>query len=1061
MRFVWTLLVLLAPAAFAAEPDAAKGLQPISIAEAKRSDVVDFEREILPMLKNNCLACHNQTKAKADLILETPQTILKGGESGVAVVPGKSAESLLLKVAAHQAKPVMPPRENKVAASNLTPEQLGLLKLWIDQGARGEVRQAGPIDWQPVPDNLNPIYAVALSQDGQFAACGRANQIFIYHVPSRKLVTRLIDPNVTNDVAAAHRDLVQSLAFNADATLLASGSYREVKLWRRPANVKAQQWSGPGTNAVALSSDGRWLTAASDTNIVMWDTATGKQTFGFAGNTNAVGTLISSPNAARVWVASTNALAVFNLTNGSLVVLTNVASAVTAATPLTDTLLAAGHADTVIRLWELTEGATNALMMLREFKGHDGAITSLQPYTTNQFVSGSSDGTLRHWTIDKAEAIKVLKHDAPITAVAVRPDGKRLASAGTNKVAKLWSAEDGKLIAELKGDRYAQESAAEAERTLTVAAGEVTYRKTVLEAAEKQNQSQSERQKKAEEAFAAADKSFNEKKQALATATDGKSTADKALADLNAEIKKATDEFFEADKLAKSAAAEAKIASERAIRSKVAADQASQTKSATEKVASDAAQIAATAKAAGDTNAPTNILTEAELVAAKARSFADTVAADAAAKTKAAEDAKGAAEKAIDLVASRSFLAGQLRVAYDKTTNSAPQRVKAATDKLTTASNALVSAEKEFKKTELPRATSENELQLAKGAAKQAADALTAAKAGLQTAETDQKAKDTVLQAAKKVAVDSEQSILTLAFSPDNLTIASAGEDRRVHTWSAETGAPFEVYAGHTNVVRAVAFSSPDKLVSVADHHATVWELNPRWSLERSLGTGGETSPIADRVMAVRFSRDGQRLASGSGEPSRSGEIKVWHVTDGKLLADLTNVHSDTVLSLDFSPDDKFLASGAADKFARVVELASGKVIKAFEGHTHHVLGVSWKRDGRSLATAGADNIVKVWDFTTGERKKNIEGFSKEVASVNFIGATDQAVTSSGDSQVRIVRENGESVRTFSGAADYMYSATATPDGKIVVAGGQDSVLRIWNGADGNVLATFPAPAKP
>jgi WD40 repeat protein len=213
--------------------------------------------------------------------------------------------------------------------------------------------------------------------------------------------------------------------------------------------------------------------------------------------------------------------------------------------------------------------------------------------------------------------------------------------------------------------------------------------------------------------------------------------------------------------------------------------------------------------------------------------------------------------------------------------------------------------------------------------------------------------------------------------------------------------------------------------------------------------------------MAVRFSRDGQRLASGSGEPSRSGEIKVWQVADGRLLSDLTNVHSDTVLSLDFSPDDKFLASGAADKFARVVELASGKVVKAFEGHTHHVLGVSWKRDGRSLATAGADNIVKVWDFTTGERKKNIEGFSKEVASVNFIGATDQAVTSSGDSQVRIVRENGENVRTFSGAADYMYSATATPDGKVVVAGGQDSVLRVWNGADGNVLATFPAPAKP
>ena len=1059
MKTLWPSLLLVALAATAADPPP-KDLQPISIAELKRADVVDFQRDILPLLKDNCLACHNQTKAKADLILETPQTILKGGESGPAAIAGKSSESLLLKVAAHQSKPVMPPRENKVAAANLTPDQLGLLKLWIDQGAKGEVRAAGPIDWQPVPDHLNPIYAVALSQDGQFAACARANQIFVYHVPSRQLIARLIDPTVTDDVAAAHRDLVQSLAFNPDATLLASGSYREVKIWRRPTNVKTMQWPSVGTNVTTLSSDGKWLAAVVETNIVVWDTVTGTQAFTLSGETNPAPALALSPNAARLWAASTNSLSVFSVTNRTLVAMTNVASAVTAAATITDTLLVAGHADNVIRLWELNASATNALTMLKKFKGHDGVITSIQSLATNQFVSGSADGTLRLWSLDKAEPAKVLKHEAPIIAVAIRPDGKRFASAASN-TAKLWNANDGKLVAELKGDRYAQEATAEAERTLTVATAEVSYRKTALESAEKQNQSQTDRLKKAEEAFAAADKNFDEKKQALATATDGKSAADKALVDLNAEIKKATDEFTEADKLAKAAAAEAKTASQRAVQTKMAADQASQTKNATEKVASDAAQIAVTTKAAGDTNSPATIVAEAEAVATKARAFADAVAADAASKLKAAEEARTAADKAIDLVASRSFAAGELRVTYDKTTNSAPQRIKETTDKLATASNALASAEKEFKKTEIPRSTSENELQLAKGASKQSSDVLSAAKGALQTAEGDQKTKDAALQTAKKNAGDSEKPILALSFSPDNLTLATAGEDQRVHTWSAETGVPFEVYAGHSNAVCAVAFSSPGKLISVADHNAIAWDVNPSWSLERSLGTGNETSPIADRVMAVRFSRDGQRLASGSGEPSRSGEIKLWQLADGHLLTDLTNVHSDAVLSLDFSPDDKFLASGAADKFARVVELASGKVIKAFEGHTHHVLGVSWKRDGRSLATAGADNFVKVWDFTTGERKKNIEGFSKEVASVNFIGATDQAITSSGDSQVRIVRDNGESVRSFSGAADYMYSAIATPDGKVVVAGGQDSVLRVWNGSDGNVLATFPPPAKP
>jgi cytochrome c len=54
----------------------------LPIADMKRAEPVDFEKEVLPILKNNCLACHNQTKAKAGLILETPQSILKGGDSG-------------------------------------------------------------------------------------------------------------------------------------------------------------------------------------------------------------------------------------------------------------------------------------------------------------------------------------------------------------------------------------------------------------------------------------------------------------------------------------------------------------------------------------------------------------------------------------------------------------------------------------------------------------------------------------------------------------------------------------------------------------------------------------------------------------------------------------------------------------------------------------------------------------------------------------------------------------------------------------------------------------------
>ena len=91
----------------------------------------------------------------------------------------------------------MPPPDNDVKAKPLTPQELGLIKLWIDQGAKGEVKSASPmITWQPLPPGINPIYAVAITPDGQYAAAARANQIFLYHVPSKRELGRLTDPSL-------------------------------------------------------------------------------------------------------------------------------------------------------------------------------------------------------------------------------------------------------------------------------------------------------------------------------------------------------------------------------------------------------------------------------------------------------------------------------------------------------------------------------------------------------------------------------------------------------------------------------------------------------------------------------------------------------------------------------------------------------------------------------------------------------------------------------------------------------------------------------------------------
>src|SRR5260221_13805838 len=94
---------------------------PIEIAEVKRDADVDFEKEILPIFRRNCLACHSATEAQSDLVLESPQTILKGGSEGPAAVVGKSGESRLLKLASKQKEPFMPPEDKVVKVKTLKP----------------------------------------------------------------------------------------------------------------------------------------------------------------------------------------------------------------------------------------------------------------------------------------------------------------------------------------------------------------------------------------------------------------------------------------------------------------------------------------------------------------------------------------------------------------------------------------------------------------------------------------------------------------------------------------------------------------------------------------------------------------------------------------------------------------------------------------------------------------------------------------------------------------------------------------------------------------------------
>jgi len=97
-----------------------------------------YTTDIKAILDNSCTKCHGADKQKGKLRLDSLANILKGGEDGKILQPGHSAESQLVTSVAHvgDEDDWMPPKDNKAKIPPLTPTQIGLIRAWIDQGAK-------------------------------------------------------------------------------------------------------------------------------------------------------------------------------------------------------------------------------------------------------------------------------------------------------------------------------------------------------------------------------------------------------------------------------------------------------------------------------------------------------------------------------------------------------------------------------------------------------------------------------------------------------------------------------------------------------------------------------------------------------------------------------------------------------------------------------------------------------------------------------------------------------------------------------------------------------------
>jgi WD40 repeat protein len=308
--------------------------------------------------------------------------------------------------------------------------------------------------------------------------------------------------------------------------------------------------------------------------------------------------------------------------------------------------------------------------------------------------------------------------------------------------------------------------------------------------------------------------------------------------------------------------------------------------------------------------------------------------------------------------------------------------------------------------------------------------------------------------------------VRALAVSPDKSAIA-AGRGNQIHIYDAGSGAYIrslvnpelkgpdgkEVKAAHISLVDSMAYSPDGKwLVSGSFQEIAIWDILTGQLRQRITG-------FAHSVVAVAFSLDSQLFAVAGGEPTVEGEIKVFEVGSWKQIMDIKNGHSDTVYGVCFNPNHTMLATASADKFIKVWEVPSGKFVKSFEGHTHHVLDVGWMADGKLLASAGGDNTVKIWDFEKGEQVRTINAHAKQVTRLLFVGKKAEIITAGGDNAVKKFNcANGGNIGNYGGATDFVYAIGVSPDGAVVAAGGQEGIVRVYNGTNSQLVRTLTPP---
>jgi len=404
-----------------------------------------------------CMDCHESKDPEGNFVLEDFTSLMKGGESGPAIVPGQSGESLLVKMIEGKIekdgkKVVMPPGKKK----KLEVTEIAAIRAWIDSGANA------PADGKPLVKELvvpkivptvqpqNSINALAYSLQGRVIAAARYGEVDLIEDQSRKLARKL----------SGHRGNVNAIVFSGDGSQLfaASGENSlvgEVKQWNVADGSLIRAFEGHKDTiySIAISPDGKTLATGSyDQKIILWDVATGKQLNTLSGHNGAIFGLAFRPDGKLLASASADrTVKLWDVANGERrdTLTQSLKELYAVAFSPDGKRLLAGGVDNRIRVWQISDNAAETTNPILESKfAHEGAILRLVfSADGKQLLSSAEDRSVKLWDAIELKEKLTLEPQSDWCAGLTFADGDRIIAVGRlNGSLAFYEAKNGKLI---------------------------------------------------------------------------------------------------------------------------------------------------------------------------------------------------------------------------------------------------------------------------------------------------------------------------------------------------------------------------------------------------------------------------------------------------------------------------------------------------------------------------------------------------------------------------------------------------------------------------------------